>query len=335
MDSLSQFALGSAIGVAVMGRRTAVWKAALWGGICGTLPDLDVVIDFGDAVRNMTYHRAESHALFWLTLASLPIAWLASWMHGKTAPFWQWWIALWLVLITHPLLDTFTIYGTQLLLPFSDHPFGIGSIFIIDPLYTLPLLAGLLIALIARQHAGLRWNSMGLALSTLYLGWSLVAQHHVEGVARESLATSGVAPDKVLVTPTPFNTILWRVVAMRGDEYEEGFYSLLDRQRKIRFEAFPNDIALYRQLRNEWAVERMAWFTKGFYAMRESDGKAILSDLRMGQEPYYVFSFIVAQRQSPTFGAVPAQEVGRQGNLREGLAWVWTRLKGHDIPPPR
>ena len=29
MDSLTQVALGSAVGVAVMGRRTAVWKAAL------------------------------------------------------------------------------------------------------------------------------------------------------------------------------------------------------------------------------------------------------------------------------------------------------------------
>jgi len=33
MDSLSQLALGAAVGVAVMGRRTAPWKAALWGGL--------------------------------------------------------------------------------------------------------------------------------------------------------------------------------------------------------------------------------------------------------------------------------------------------------------
>jgi len=70
MDSLSQAALGAAVGLAAMGRRTAPWKAALWGAVCGTLPDLDVLIDHGDAVRNMTLHRAESHALFWLTLAS-------------------------------------------------------------------------------------------------------------------------------------------------------------------------------------------------------------------------------------------------------------------------
>ena len=62
MDSLSQIALGSAVGVAVMGRRTAVWKAALWGAIGGTLPDLDAFIDHGDAILNMTRHRAESHA---------------------------------------------------------------------------------------------------------------------------------------------------------------------------------------------------------------------------------------------------------------------------------
>ena len=48
MDSLTQIALGSAVGVAVMGRRTAVWKAALWGAIGGTLPDLDTFIDHGD-----------------------------------------------------------------------------------------------------------------------------------------------------------------------------------------------------------------------------------------------------------------------------------------------
>lgn len=62
MDSLSQLVLGAACGVAVMGRRTAVWKAALWSGIAGTLPDLDVIYDFGDVVSNMTYHRSASHS---------------------------------------------------------------------------------------------------------------------------------------------------------------------------------------------------------------------------------------------------------------------------------
>ena len=55
MDSLSQLVLGAAVGVAALGRRTPVWKAALWGGVAGTLPDLDVFIDHGDDLRNMVW----------------------------------------------------------------------------------------------------------------------------------------------------------------------------------------------------------------------------------------------------------------------------------------
>ncbi len=108
----------------------------------------------------MTFHRAESHGLFYLTLLAPLLAWLVSKVHGEAALFKRWCVALWLALFTHPLLDTFTIYGTQLLQPFSEHPFGIGSMFIVDPLYTLPLLLGLIVALSRKQFAGLRWNAL-------------------------------------------------------------------------------------------------------------------------------------------------------------------------------
>mgnify|MGYP006202171107 CR=1 FL=1 len=78
MDSLSQIALGAAVGVAVMGRKTALWKAALMGAVVGTLPDLDVLISHGDPIRDMTLHRTESHALFYQTLVAPALAWLAS-----------------------------------------------------------------------------------------------------------------------------------------------------------------------------------------------------------------------------------------------------------------
>lgn len=95
MDSLTQLALGAAVGVAVMGRHTAVWKAALWGGLCSTLPDLDAFIDHGDPIRNMTLHRAESHALFWLTLASPVLAWLPARLHGELPQWRRWWRCGW------------------------------------------------------------------------------------------------------------------------------------------------------------------------------------------------------------------------------------------------
>ena len=42
MDSVTQFTLGAAVGVAVMGRRTAAGNRRSGAAVCGTLPDLDV-----------------------------------------------------------------------------------------------------------------------------------------------------------------------------------------------------------------------------------------------------------------------------------------------------
>ena len=53
MDSITQALLGASVQGAMLGR----WqgrKALAYGAILGTLPDLDVVIDYGDAVANMT-----------------------------------------------------------------------------------------------------------------------------------------------------------------------------------------------------------------------------------------------------------------------------------------
>jgi inner membrane protein len=336
MDSLTQLALGAAVGVAVLGRRTAAWKAAVWGGIAGTLPDLDAFIHHGDAVRNMTFHRAESHSLFWLTLASPLLAGLAARWHDELDRFGRWWLALWLALVTHPLLDTMTVYGTQLLLPLTDHPFGVGSIFIIDPLYTVPLLVGVIAAVSRREHGGLGWNRWGLALSSVYLAWSVLAQWHVRGVVEDALAAQGRPADRLLVTPTPFNTVLWRVVAMRGDGYEEAFYSLLDGSRQPRWERFASDRPLEQTLQAIWAVQRMAWFSHGFYRIHQQGGYAFVTDLRMGQEPHYTFSFRVARRQGRDWVPVLAQNHGRRPpDPGAALRWIGRRMLGAEEPPPR
>jgi inner membrane protein len=335
VDSISQFALGAAVSVAAMGRRTAVWKAALWGGVAGTLPDLDVFIDHGDALRNMTMHRGFSHALFWLTLAAPVLAALPAALHRQREHFGRWWLALWLALVTHPLLDAMTVYGTQLLLPFTSHPFGVGSMFIIDPLYTVPLLVGAAVA-VTRGHGGLRWNHAGLALSTAYLAWSVAAQWHVRGVAQDALAAAGVSqPLPLLVTPTPFNTVLWRVVAMHPDgSYEEGFHSLLDRGRPMQMRRFAPPAAQRQALLALPPVQQLARFTHGFYKVQERDGHAWVTDLRMGQEPHYSFSFRVARSDGGRWLPVVPRNEGSRGDVRAGLAWLWQRLRGADLPPP-
>jgi inner membrane protein len=318
-----------------MGRRTKPWKAAAIGALAGTLPDLDAFYNHGDPVSNMTYHRANSHALFWQTLASLPVALVAAKGLREMHQFGRWWLTVWLALITHALLDLTTVYGTQLLLPFTDTPFAIGSMFIIDPLYTLPLLIGIVLALRLSDVRGWRWNMAGLVLSTAYLGWSMVAQHHVKSIAEESLRAQGHEVEHLLVTPAPLNTILWRVVAMTPQGYLEGFHSLFDRERTITFNSFPRGEKLYDTLRGNRHVDRIAWFTHGFFKMSERDGRAVITDLRMGQEPYYSFNFIVAERQSPTFASVTPRSLREMPDIGSAFGWLWRRILGQPLPPPR
>lgn len=369
MDSLSQFALGAAVAVALMGRRTAVWKAALWGGVVGTLPDLDALVDHGDAVRNMVLHRAETHAIFWQTLASVPLAAGITALMAPThraplgsagpqsavpagdaplrtsaatarwAHFPRWWLTVWMVLVTHALLDAMTVYGTRLGLPFSAQPYGLGSIFIIDPLYTVPLLAGLAGALWWRGPRPARWNAAGLLLSTAYLAWSAMAQQHVTSVLRTQLdqRADAAAIERVLVTPTPFNTVLWRIVLMRADGHEEGFHSLLDRGRPIRFTLYPAQRGLYEEVRALEAVASIAAFSRGFFRVEERAGMLRITDLRMGQEPDYVFSFAVARRGSSPQPVQPPVAVGGRDDIDvpAALNWLWLRAIGHDLDPPR
>jgi inner membrane protein len=336
MDSLSQIALGAAVGVATMGRRTAVWKAALWGAVAGTLPDLDVLIDHGDPISNMVLHRAETHAPFWLTLVSLPFAAAIARLHGEWANWRRWWLAIWLALVTHPLLDAMTVYGTQLALPFSNHPYGVGSVFIIDPLYTLPLLAGTGWALATRGAGrGLAANVSGLVISTAYLAWGFAAQQYVERIARASAAAQGIATTQLLVTPAPFNALLWRVVAVAGDHYHEGFYSLLDAEPRIAFDRFDRGTALAVELQGIDGAQRIAAFSKGFYKLQQDGARVLITDLRMGQEPNYTFSFAVAERRSALAPLAVPEQVGSRPDLARALPWLWRRMRGEPLPPPR
>lgn len=335
MDSLSQAALGAAVGLAVMGRRTKPWKAAVVGALVATFPDLDSLYNHGDPISNMTYHRANSHSLFWQTLASLPIAFVAAKGLREMHQLGRWWLTVWLALVTHALLDWMTVYGTQLGLPLTDTPFAVGSMFIIDPFYTLPLLIGIVIALSLRGTRGWRWNVAGLIVSTAYLGWSVAAQHYVKGVAEESLRAQDHQVERLLVTPAPLNTVLWRVVAITPQGYLEGFHSVLDRERKITFDSFPRGQDLYEKLRGNWHVDRIAWFSRGFFKMSERDGRAVITDLRMGQEPYYIFNFVVARRQSPVFAPVTPTSFREMPGLGRAVSWLWRRALGEQIPPPR
>jgi len=321
MESLSQLGLGAAVTVAVMGRRVPVWQAAIAGAVAGTLPDLDVFIDHGDAIRNMTLHRTESHSLLFLTLLAPLLGWLVA-VIARSRQHWRYWsLALWLALVTHPLLDLTTVYGTQLGLPLTDHPYAIGSMYIVDPLYTLPLLIAVGVALWRRDRIGLRWNRYGLLFSTLYLGWSMIIQSVATQQIDRQLAAQQITPERLLVTPTALNTLVWRTVIITPDQYGEAYWSLLSPGRRLTINWHDRQMALFTPFRGEWHAERVAWFSHGFYALRQQAGDTLISDLRMGEQPDYTFTFNLGS------ATAPAAAPGREPNSRPSLAQMWQNFR--------
>ncbi|PLX94497.1 MAG: hydrolase [Desulfuromonas sp.] len=328
MDSLTQLTLGAAVGEAVLGRKVGR-KAALWGAACGTFPDLDVFLPFGDAVRDFTYHRSFSHSLFVLTLLTPFFVWLILKLHPKTALQKNHWALLvWLVFMTHILLDCFTVYGTQIFWPFWNYPVGWGSIFIIDPVYTGPLLIGVISALVLSRNSdrGQLLNRAGLVVSSIYLAWSIGAQTYVTAAVERSLSSMSVPYEKLLVSAGPLNTMLWRVVVMKPDgNYYEGFYSLLDGSPEVTLSLHESRKELLEGLEGQWPVQRLRWFSKGFYKVWLHDGEVIISDLRMGVEPDYVFAFAVAKAGNPRALLAAIQRVPANRDLDQ-LKKAWQRI---------
>jgi inner membrane protein len=120
MDSLTQAVLGGAVGYAVLGNKVGR-KAAIYGAILGTLPDLDVFLPYAGEVEAFTYHRGFSHSLLVHLLISPLIVWLITICHrGATQYKKHWFWMIFLCLSTHDILDSFTVYGTQLLWPITE-----------------------------------------------------------------------------------------------------------------------------------------------------------------------------------------------------------------------
>ena len=327
MDSVTQLVLGAAVGEAAMGRKVGN-RALLWGAIAGTLPDLDVFIPLGDAVRDFTYHRSASHSLFVLAALTPLMVWLINKVHpGMREYRSRWMLTIYLVFASHVLLDSFTAYGTQILWPFVTIPVSWSTVFIIDPLYTLPLLLGVLAALVMTRETdrGHLLNRYGLVLSSAYLIWTVFAKQVADSNIESELQAQEIRHEKIFTTPAPFNSLLWRAVVTADDGYYEGFYSLLDSPGRIRFKFYPSDENLLEGIEDYWPVQRLKWFSRGFYSVSLRNSDIVISDLRMGIEPDYVFSFKVGEISNPHAKPAVPRAVTNPRDLAR-LKLIWQRI---------
>jgi len=231
MDSLTQAALGAAIGEATLGKHIGN-KGAVLGAIVATIPDLDVALYlFYDKFEMLSIHRGFSHSIVFSIIGAFLIAYVLQRIKWtKLVSYQRLWIFAWLALFTHMLLDTFTAYGTQLFLPFSDWRVGFDSINVVDPVYTVPLLIGLICSLFFFKNKPSRavYNQIGIAISTFYLLGTLGVKNHVEEHLKTELTEQNINYHSLLTMPVGIANINWYGVAKTNEGYDDQlrFYNL-------------------------------------------------------------------------------------------------------------
>ena len=330
MDSVTQLALGASVAAVCVPAKDRR-RALVVGTALGTLPDLDVIIDYGNAVANFTLHRGFSHSL----LVLIPFAallWLILrryYTPVREAPK-PWFWAILLALITHPLLDAHTAYGTQLFWPLAVTPTMWSTLFIIDPLYTLPLLVAVIVELLAPIRTSAKTAlKTGLIVSCLYLSWSWVAKLLVASVVAERFEMAGEEL-KVFTSPTPFNTLMWRIVVMGPDSYQEGYYHFL-RSDSMSFSRIDRGQILFEQAKHVPDVQQLEWFADGFNRADVIEEQLVITDLRMGFEDNYVFQHPVAEIHAGQWQAIESSRL--PSSLDGGdLALFWNELTGNTRP---
>lgn len=305
MDSLTQIALGAAIGETVAGDETGN-KAMLWGGIAGLIPDLDVVMGpFYTQTEYLLAHRGISHSLVFAILFSPLLAYFAFRVHrSKGVSFKKWWLLVFLAVFTHPILDIMTIYGTGFLEPFSNARLALGNINIVDPVYSLPLMLSLICIAVMRKRVPFREIIIGaMIFSHVYLGITLVNRFYTKDIFKESLAENIIHYDSLTITPTFLNNIMWAGAAVGKDYAWVGHYSHLDADKDIEFHRVPRNLALAAHVSAK-DYTNLVRFSKGFYVLSKKEKDIFFHDLRFGHitPAQFVFNFNFSDPESRPFG---------------------------------
>jgi len=289
VDSITHAAVGAALGEWLLGKRLGN-RALAWGAVIGILPDLDAVsLPFCDAAGVLWWHRGPSHSLLLMVLVSLAAApWLAKrWKRDKVSKVWAGFFVF-VVWGSHVLLDCFTVYGTAVWWPFPVPRVAFNHLFIIDPVFTLPLVVTLCwLAFLRTKKQGpkrRRLNAWGLGLAAAYALLSVGMKFVVSAGFDADLARRGVICRRRMEAPTPFNILLWRSVVDCGDEFWVGYRSVFEfPSSPVRWTVYPQDGNALAGMRDLREVKTLMWFTDGWWIARPHSKGAWLGDLRFDE----------------------------------------------------
>ena len=253
--------------------------------------------------------------------------------HEKGVHFKEATLFSFLILQTHSLLDLFTTWGTQLFWPLETR-FSLQSIFVIDPMYTLPFLVFLILSMKKKKDDPKRlfWNRTGLIVSTSYLFFTLVVQSIVLQKFEKQLEQDKINYQEIAVKPSPFNIILWTTTSKVDHGYYIGDYSFFD-TKPIQFQFIPTNKELISNIEDAAVIKQLKRISEGWYCITQKDNQLLFNDLRFGvmNTDANDFQFSFSYKISKENRAIKAVELPNK-NRKEAkklLVKLWARIQGN------
>ncbi|HHS95059.1 MAG TPA: metal-dependent hydrolase, partial [Phaeodactylibacter sp.] len=245
------------------------------------------------------------------------------------------WLFLWAI-VTHPILDCFTTYGTQILLPFSDYRVAFNVVSVVDPLYTLPFLILLLVASRMKQGGPSRHlvNWAGLIISSLYLLFCFYHKSQVNKIFEQSLADNNISYSRYMTSPLIFNNVLWAGLAEGDTAFYHAYYSFMDEDdRMSEYNLFPKKHYLLAPYEEDNTIKTLRWFSNDYYTvLRRPDGNLQFNDVRFGifgdklrKSTDYVFKFVLVEKEDGL--KMHQSREGREIN-KKAFKTLWDRIMG-------
>jgi inner membrane protein len=194
------------------------------GALAGAFPDVDFAGFLLDPLAFLAdWHQAPTHSLVLLPLRAMLAGGVFAAVVRRASAFPTAALVSALAIATHIASDVITVYGTALFHPLSDQRASLGTTFVIDPVFTLLVLAGLTAGLASRRPVV---ASLGLAVLAGYVIGQWYLKQHALDVGATSLAARGVSAERLSALPQPFSPFNWKLVAEDGDVYHEAYVNV-------------------------------------------------------------------------------------------------------------
>ncbi len=333
MDSLTQIVLGAAVGEVVMGKKAGN-KALIWGAIGGTIPDLDVFFtSFFDPVQALFVHRGFSHSIFFPIIAAPLLGWLLAWVYQNSTLNWiDWTKLMFWTIFTHPLLDIFTNYGTGLFYPLWGERIAFNTIYVVDPLYTIPLLIAFIATLfLKRKNQSRRYiNLAALGFSCLYLVFTIFNKLDIDQRVNAYIKHNKINSSAFMTVPAPLSNLLWSVIIKVPEGYLVGYLGLFESVEEMKTSFVPRNDHLLDKLTTDEKVIRLKAFSKDYYSIRQQGDHLIFNDLRFSTfrgwfdlNAGYIFAFKLDQNNH---GLSIERESSSQQMRKQDVNRLWDRI---------